>query len=56
MAKSIFEEMAELITKKTGILFLTLLYSPKKKSLSGYGDSGVYDISRSIGGCSMSIC
>lgn len=56
MAKSIFEEMGETYHEKTGILFLTLLYSPKKKSPTGYGDSGTCGMSRSIGGCSMAIC
>lgn len=56
MAKSIFEEMGGTYREKTGILFLTLFYHPKKKSLSEYGGSGICDISRSISGCCMSTC
>jgi len=41
---------------KTNTICRVLPYYPKKKSPSEYGDSGIYGISRSISGCSMSIC
>lgn len=57
MAKSIFEEMGGTYTQ-VGDYFIPCLTLPVEKeiSLSGYGGSGICDISRSIRDCCMSTC
>lgn len=44
MEKTLFEQMGETYHEENGYLIPDLTLHPKKKNLSGYGDSGICGI------------